>query len=151
MEKPDLQDIRDACADLSRSEEEGDDFSNDKDELEDELEGEHDTINAKPLFKRKPGSLPPAWKPEREKELDTMKELDGGLPNMIKEDEGTVIDFGVIDDEAKFRRKKMVVKVCGHKIHNYRSERAMSHTGWFHFSIIAKDSNLFDAIKLCRH
>ena len=85
------------------------------------------------------------------KQLEIMKQAGDSLPGMTKDDDGKVIDFGIIDDEAQYRRKRMVVKVCGRRIHNYRSERAMSHAGWFHFSIIAKDSDLYDAIRLCRH
>ncbi|MCJ1377759.1 hypothetical protein MMC17_000855 [Xylographa soralifera] len=149
MEKPDLQDIRDACADLSRKDEEGNDeeFVNN----EDEVDNEHDGLSARPFFKPKPGALPATWKPEREKQFETTQPLGDKHPSTAKEDEGTVIDFGIIDDEAHIRHKKMVVKVCGRKIHNYRSERAMSHAGWFHFSIIARDSDLYDAIRLCRH
>ncbi|MCJ1393917.1 hypothetical protein MMC18_006793 [Xylographa bjoerkii] len=149
MEKPDLQDVRDACADLSRNEEEGNDEELVDDE--DETVEEHDGHNARSLFKSKPGALPSTWKSEREKQLGTMQQLGDSLPGMTEEEGGTIIDFGIIDDEAQYRRKKMLVKVCGRKIYNYRSERAMSHAGWFHFSIIAKDSDLYDAIRLCRH
>ena len=43
------------------------------------------------------------------------------------------------------------MRICGRYIYNYPSERAMNRGGWLHFSIIAKDSNLWDAIKLCRN
>ena len=62
-----------------------------------------------------------------------------------------LIDFGDLDDEGKFRSRKLRVKVCGKYIYNYPSEKAISRGGWLHFSIIAKDSDLHDAIKLCRH
>ena len=31
------------------------------------------------------------------------------------------------------------------------SEMAMKRGGWLHFSVIAKNSSLFDAVELCRH
>ena len=62
-----------------------------------------------------------------------------------------MIDFGKIDDEGDFQSHKMRVKVCGKEIYNYRSERAISRSGWLHFSILAKDSGLHEAIKLCRN
>ncbi|MCJ1287642.1 hypothetical protein MMC26_006994 [Xylographa opegraphella] len=148
MEKPDLQDIRDACADLSRKDEE----ENNEELLpENQVGNEQDEPRPRSFFKPKPGALPATWKPEREMGLETMQQRGDSHPNMENEDEGKVIDFGAIDNEAQYQRKKMVVKVCGRKIHNYRSERAMSHAGWFHFSIIARDSDLYDAIRLCRH
>lgn len=36
-------------------------------------------------------------------------------------------------------------------MYNYPSERALTRGGWFHFSIIAKDSELLDAVELCRN
>ncbi|MCJ1399001.1 hypothetical protein MMC11_002203 [Xylographa trunciseda] len=150
MEKPGLQDIRDACADLFRVDEEGN-----NEEIEDNVDGgedENDVLNARSLFGPKPGSITPTWKSEREKQLGVVQEMgDSNFKGAVEEKEGTAIDFGIIDDEQHYRRKKMLVKVCGRKIYNYRSERAMSHAGWFHFSVIAKDSDLYDAIRLCRH
>ena len=63
----------------------------------------------------------------------------------------TLIDFGELDDEGKFRSKKMRVKICGRYVYSYPSERAISRGGWLQFCLIAKDSRLHDAIMLCRH
>ncbi len=64
---------------------------------------------------------------------------------------GAYIDFGTFADETEDRGKKMRIKVCGKVIYNYPSEKAMNRGGWLHFCIIANDSNLFDAVNLCRH
>jgi hypothetical protein len=36
-------------------------------------------------------------------------------------------------------------------MYNYHNKQALNRSGWFHFSIIAKDSNLADAVALCRN
>ena len=63
----------------------------------------------------------------------------------------TMIDFGDIDDERKLKSKKMRVKICASYIYNYPSGTAVTRSGWLQFCLIAKDSDLHDAIKLCRH
>lgn len=62
-----------------------------------------------------------------------------------------MIDFGTIDDEGKFQSRKMRVTICGKSIYNYRSEKAVNRGGWPHFSILAKNSTLDQAIELCRN
>lgn len=64
--------------------------------------------------------------------------------------ETTLIDFGDADDQGNFTSRKIWVKICGKHIYNYPSEKAVSRAGWLHFCILAKDSNLYDAIYLCR-
>lgn len=147
MEKPDLQDIRDACADLARGEEEANlDESEDDNELQ---VGSKEKNEFQIPFRKKTGVLPNSWQSKQEKLLQKRKKMKQSLGH--EEEQGMFIDFGVIDDEGDYKRKKMRVKICGRSIWNYRSERALTHEGWFHFSIIAKDSNLYDAVKLCRH
>jgi len=59
-----------------------------------------------------------------------------------------LIDFGLQDDIQVPQERKVKIKVCGKTIWNHPSNKAMARGGWLHFSIIAKDSNLSDAIKL---
>ena len=66
------------------------------------------------------------------------------------DDEDQQLNFD-IDDSSTIKNERMRVKVCGRYIYNYPSENRMSRGGWLHFCIIAKDSDLFDAIKLCRN
>ena len=170
MDNLGLQEIRDACADLGRGAEEDEEDDSYKEDSEDEEA-------AKTLALRKKAGLTgtdlgPAKSgrtdnrtPEREKKIHKAKQgrqslleqsfsgLIGGKGKMpAEENKGkTLIDFGELDDEGKFRSKKMRVKICGRYVYNYPSERAISRGGWLQFCLIAKDSRLHDAIKLCRH
>ena len=67
------------------------------------------------------------------------------------ESEGKYINFGAFNDDAGESGSKMRIKVCGKSIYNYPSERAVNRGGWLHFYIIAKDSDLYDAVSLCRN
>jgi hypothetical protein len=156
MERPGLQEIRDACADLFRSENEEADneLPNDEDINEETGDAEDDSDFDMMILKpEKPkGALPDTWLSKREKARDKM-------PNMPSSEEllggkgrgGTVVDFGEIKDDGKFQKKMIRVEICGQTIWNYPSSKAMTRKGWLHFCIIAKDSSLYDAIALCRH
>lgn len=162
MDNPGLQEIRDACADLGRGEEEDDDEGGG---VEDDPEIERVAARIKKTrlsedmkrFRQKKlqsnRKLPESWVPEREKQAQHHKLLQQRFEDQSNpEDKGkTWIDFGDVDDEGKFKSKKMRVKICGKYIYNYPSEKAISRGGWLQFCLIAKDSNLHDAIKLCRH
>ena len=162
MDNPGLQEIRDACADLGRGEEEDNDEGGGVEEDPDSdkavakmpktrsskrIEGFHQK-NV-----RRNRKLPERWAPEREKQSQHRQMLQQTFEDQSNpEDKGkTWIDFGDVDDEGKFRSQKMRVKICGRYIYNYPSEKAISRGGWLQFCLIAKDSNLHDAIKLCRH
>ena len=152
MENPGLQEVRDACADLVRGEEEYDDT---KDETIEEDKAKTE-ITKKGRFNapawRRPKALPQVWISNRDqlqrKHRQRQRKI---IDQSIGGSEGTFFDFGNIDDEAEQRGKKVRVRVCGRTIYNYPSEKAMNRGGWLHFSVIAKDSSLFDAVKLCRH
>ena len=139
MEQPGLQELRDACADLSRHDEE--------EQVEDEDEGERlaPQLTRHPTFPKLAGSVPKTWNLKREQKLrkrrEATMELDSGA---------SFVDFGSIDDERQYRIKKIRVKTCGRYIYNYPSEKAMLRGGWLQFSIIARGSSLFDAMSLCR-
>jgi hypothetical protein len=153
MERPGLQEIRDACADLFRSETEEEE--EEEEEMSDEEgDGEDDEGEFDPRFlvPREPkGALPKKWKSKREKARERME----GMPTReqileVGGEEGAVVDFGEIKD-GKFHKKMVRVKICGRTIWNYPSNKAMNRQGWLHFCIIAKDSSLHAAIALCRN
>ena len=163
MDTPGLQEIRDACADLGRGEEEDNEDASGsaKEDCEvDKLAAEMRRTRVFEEMKRfqrkntrQNKQLPETWAPEREKQTHYHKMLQQRFEGQsIPEDKGkTWIDFGELDDEGKSKSKKLRVKVCGRYIYNYPSEKAISRGGWLQFCLIAKDSDLHDAIKLCRH
>lgn len=152
MENPGLQEVRDACADLVRGEEDDDDM---KEETIDEDKANKKTTDKgrfdAPAWRRSK-ALPEVWiskrdqlqQKHRQRQQKIIGQSTGGS-------EGTFFDFRMIEDETEQRGKKIQVRVCGRTIYNYPSEKAMNRGGWLHFSVIAKDSSLFDAVKLCRH
>ena len=169
MDNPGLQDIRDACADLGRGDEDEDEEEAEVNE-EGDVPAEDSNINglvAKEKKTRLPKGmerfrqkklqsnrkLPESWAPEREKQTQHHKMLQQRFESQSNpEDKGkTWIDFGEVDDESKTKSKKMRVKICGRYIYNYPSEKVISRGGWLQFCLIAKDSDLHEAIKLCRH
>ena len=160
LDDPGLQAIRDACADLSRGEEEALEEPDQRPEESVDTDSDED-------FERRQRHYGlrglrkdlDAWTPKREKAIEQKKNQPDSIPEQsevlprqnpsgIKP---TMIDFGDIEDKGEFKSRKMRVKVCGRYIYNYPSENAVSRSGWFHFCIIAKDSDLNDAIRLCRH
>lgn len=146
MENPGLQEVRDACADLVRGEEEEDDIK--PKTVEEDYAVKTKTAPAW----RHSKALPQVWISKRD-QLQQMRRQ--RQQNIIYQStggsEGAFFDFGMIDDETEKRGKKVQVRICGRTIYNYPSEKAMNRGGWLHFSVIAKDSSLFDAVKLCRH
>ncbi|KAI9736221.1 MAG: hypothetical protein M1834_001107 [Cirrosporium novae-zelandiae] len=146
MEKPELQEVRDACADLTRGDEEGEE----DDEREEDDDNETDKrLGKKPAYfwesRNRKGALPEKWTSKRESQTQNRRKMQ----EMFSQD--AMIDFGEVDDEGEFRVKKMRVKICGKSIYNYPSEKSISRGGWLQFCIIAKDCNLFDAVQLCRN
>ena len=136
VEQPSLQQIRHACADFFRGDAE-EEYS-----PEDEVDDAPDA----PVARLKSGHMPAKWRSRREEAADAPKKAMQGL----KEDGRTLVDFGSIED-GTFKKRLDRVKVCGKTIYNYPSENAMARGGWLHFSIIAKNASLFDAISLCRN
>lgn len=159
MDNPGLQEIRDACADLGRGEEEEDDGYEDGKNAKDK---ESIAARKKAGFigtglKTRSGSAE-NWVPEREKwnklatqELRKIFNKFGSKKNSGPDTGKTLIDFGDVDDKGKIKSRKMRVKICGRYIYNYPSESAISRGGWLQFCRIAKDSQLHEAIRLCRH
>jgi hypothetical protein len=144
MEKPSLQDIRDACADLKRGDEEFDEnVEGEEDEDEDNID-EPFRMSDQRLGGLK-SRVPSKWKGKREFQGHAAK-----FQSIPEGDGSTFVDFGELDDKSQYTKKKMRVRICGKYIWNYASETAMSRRGWLHFCIIAKDCTLFDAMCLCR-
>ena len=154
MEQPGLQELRDACADLGREDESDDDALLGDHEVKSngsklskgrrpglgeflDWESEHKTLFA--------GATPKNWVSRREKKLEDIREqtLENGQG-------GGFINFGDIDDGLRGSRK-IRVKICGRYIYNYPSAKSMKRSGWLQYSVIAKDSSLFDATSLCRN
>ena len=159
LDDPGLQAIRDACADLGRRDEDSPD--EDDQAHEDDSDSERDfrkrqNRHGLGMFRRKELK---AWAPKREKEIESgtrkrqsLVEQTRGIPGLQTAGvEPTMIDFGDVDDKGDFKSRKIRVKVCGRYIYNYPSESAVTRSGWLHFCLIAKDSDLHDAIKLCRN
>jgi hypothetical protein len=141
MEQPGLQELRDACADLGRNDEDDQDMNNREEDQQIVPKS-----GGRPMFPKLAGSIPKNWVSKREKELKKHREQ-----TMELNSGASFVDFGSIDDEGQYQIKKIRVKVCGRYIYNYPSEKAMLRGGWLHFSIIAKGSSLFDAMTLCRN
>lgn len=151
MENPGLQEIRDACADLFRTEE--------QEEADTHMGGVDDQDNDEESSERKfkwpkrAGDLPDKWVSKREK-AKAEKAAKGeamGVPN-IGQHFGVgsaAIDFGNMQTAPT--QKKIRVKICGRTIWNYPSDKALSRGGWLQFCIIARDSRLEDVVALCRH
>jgi len=150
MENPGLQEVRDACADLIRGEEEE---SMETDDGKEDQSGENDKTDTTwrlPSTRRR-NNLPEVWNSKRSKQLQKREQQKRKIMDQGTGSSGAYIDFGTFADETEDRGKKMRIKVCGKVIYNYPSEKAMNRGGWLHFCIIANDSNLFDAVNLCRH
>ena len=141
IEQPSLQEVRDACADLNRA-----------DEAEDE--GNSNNIvpakhEVEPWWAIHKKSMPRKWKSKQEKAIKKHRAGQQMLRPQA-EDPGVALHFGVIDNRV-VPSKKVKIKICGKTIWNYPSEKTMARGGWLHWTIMTKDGNLFDAIKLCRN
>jgi hypothetical protein len=148
LERPVLQDVRDACADFIRERDGVEDLEEpaEKKEAED-YPGTYKTPDKyRPKFRK--GKLPENFKTKREK---SAKEANKQRRDIFRDENDGVLDFGKVTDESQYTRKRTRIKICGRYMYNYPSEKALTRGGWFHFSIIAKDSDLFDAVELCRN
>lgn len=158
LEQPSLQDIRDACADFFRTDDDtvaGDPADNaDADDEDSDSDGD---VPAVPSGRRRrKHQLPKAWQSKREiairsaktEEQDQMIEL---FEEMNQSDDyGTRIDFGIIDDSGNLQKSKMRVKICGRYIYNYPSKGSLNRGGWLQFSILARNCSLYKAAELCK-
>ncbi|KAJ4356406.1 uncharacterized protein N0V89_004439 [Didymosphaeria variabile] len=148
LERPGLQDVRDACADFVRGE---DRTSEEHDAVrpEDDDDNQKDNIPDKYALRfRDKSRLPEKYQTKREKAARIAKQ-----EQKIWGQEGkdAIVEFDDDVDETGYERKRTRIKVCGRYMYNYPSEKALGRGGWYHFSVIAKDSSLYDAIELCRN
>ena len=151
VEQPQLQEIRDACADLTRGD------ADEDDEADDEEEDEQTVADRAVDWARRGGAgrmmraeEPAQWRSEHEEAVERRKTE---KHHPVREEGGkvpTLVDFGKIEDST-FKSQKIRVTVCGRTIWNYPSEKAMARGGWLQFSVIAKGSKLEDSIVLCRN
>lgn len=148
LERPGLQDVRDACADFLRERDGIDDEESEESAEEADEQAEKGIPKRYQLVSKKGDRMPEMYQTKREKAAKKAKKKASRAFN--SEADG-VLDFGNVTDEKEYSRKRMRIKVCGRYIFNYPSERALNRGGWFHFAAIAKDSDLFDAIELCRN
>lgn len=153
LERPGLQDVRDACADFVRGKD-GEVDEPDTDRSEDEEEDEDESVQKRKIpdkyalkFRNK-NRLPEKYQTKREKAKKKAK----AKKNMLgRNEQEAIVEFDDDVDESRYERKRIRIKVCGRYMYNYPSEKALGRGGWYHFSVIAKDSSLFDAISLCRN
>lgn len=160
VERPALQALRDACADFARGEEEENEDDWEDEEEEDDEQTAYDRAIEKEKQRRafagngggflRDGKhdVPERWRSEHELNLERMAQSRMAAEN---DGVGTMVDFGLIDDQGNFQNKKMRVTICGRSIWNYPSEGSMARGGWLQYSIIAKGSRFEDAVELCRN
>jgi hypothetical protein len=152
LERPRLQDVRDACADFLRE----------RDGVEDLEEPEPPTVEVDEYapksripeeyqFKIKKGLMPERYQTNREKSAMKAGKRAGKKSKAFDGENNGPLDFGKVTDESQYTRKRTRIKICGRYMYDYPSEKALNRGGWFHFSIIAKDSSFFDAVELCRN
>lgn len=147
LERPVLQDVRDACADFIRERDGVEDLEEPEQK---EVVGEADTykVPEKYRLRFKKGKVPEKFQTKREKSAKVANKKQNDL---FKEEGDGILDFGKVTDERRYTRKRTRIKICGRYMYNYPSEKALTRGGWFHFALIAKDSDLFDAVELCRN
>lgn len=172
MENPVWQEVRDACADLFRGDEEagggreggeiGAEGGGEGEEGQEKDDSKDQATTLDMKKSRKPVTLPnwrrgfkkgpQIWPSNLEQNLRKQRQRRQKiLDKSTGESDGKLIDFGAFDDKSERPGRKLRIKICGRSIYNYPSEKAMNRGGWLHFSIIAKDSALSDAVTLCRH
>jgi hypothetical protein len=150
VERPALQDVRDACAHFVRAKsgDDNEDDNTDKGEEEADVDDEMEVPEKYEMnFVRPDKTLPEVFKTKREQKVRKQRLR---KQKLMGADPREQIDFGEIVNE-KEQNKTVRIKICGRYISNYPSEKALSRGGWYHFCLIAKDSDLHDAIELCRN
>ena len=156
LENPGLQEVRDACADLVRGDDSEDTHSSTKiqdveistakkDQTKDKTK---DWMRSKPATENKPKRWMPKSVLEQRQRRYRQNEV---MKHQGEDDEDEVSQLNFdIEDGSTIRNERMRVQICGRYICNHPSEDRMSRGCWLQFCIIAKDSDLSEAIKLCR-
>jgi hypothetical protein len=151
LEQPELQVVRDACADFFRKDNEPE-FDDDSEVDTDDSESEASDGGLPFWEKRHRHHVPRTWRSNREK---ARKQSPMPLPPFNDDDEegvplGTTIDFGRLDREGNFRRANVRIKICGRHVYNYPSQFSMKRRGWRHFATIARGCRVEQAAELCK-
>lgn len=131
VEQPNLQALRDACADFAR----GDNPEPPPPEEEVESLSTAEILRRNLMY----GDLD---------EMNLFTAMMSGLARRITAVESSSLNSGS-GKEAKGKRMK--ITLCGKAIWNHASESAMARDGWLQFSIMAKDCTFNDAVSLCRN
>lgn len=131
VEQPDLQALRDACADFARGD------NPEPPPPEEELE----VLSTEEIFRRNLmyGDM---------NEMGLFAALMSGMSKKIMAAESNNLKG---NSEKKSRGKRMKITICGKTIWNHASEAAMARDGWLQFSIMAKDCTFEEAVLLCRN
>ncbi|KAI9708922.1 MAG: hypothetical protein M1820_003616 [Bogoriella megaspora] len=154
LEQPTLQEIRDACADLARGDELEEENVNDSYKRTEEVKSKQ--IRQPWYFMEKKKTLPKKWASKQERAIRKKEHNRNAYSQFQLERAGvalsssTGLNFGVVDNR-KGRQERVKIKVCGKTIWNFPSENSMARGGWLQWTVMAKDSNLTDAMKLCRN
>jgi len=148
LERPSLQDVRDACADFIRERDGADEAEVPTDLAEHPF---HNDVTDDIMLQmhNNSGQRSVLMNRYRTKHERATKKKSQQRPP--ESEQNGLVDFGNTSGENTFTQKRVKIRVCGRDMYNYRSEQALNRSGWFHFSIIAKDSNLADAVALCRN
>jgi hypothetical protein len=156
LERPKLQVVRDACADFVRAkegepEEEDDDDIEPEEEDDEPPESRFRPVPEKYRWFKERNRMPEKYQTKREKAAAKSAAKHELVHPLGEQEKDGVINFGKITDEKEYKRKRTRIKICGRYMYDYPSEKALNRGGWYHFSVIAKDSNMFDAVELCRN
>lgn len=149
LERPGLQDVRDACADFVHGEDGTSEQPEAKRPEEDDEDKKKNKIPDKYALKLRDRSrMPEKYITKREKAKNAKRKQMSREENPMRE---AIVEFDDDIDETGYERTQTRIKVCGRYMYNYPSEKALPRGGWYHFSVIARESSLFDAIELCRN
>lgn len=131
VEQPDLQALRDACADFARGD------NPEPPPPEEELE----VLSTEEIFRRNLmyGDM---------NEMGLFSTLMSGMSKKVMAAESNDLRG---HSEKKPKGKRMKITICGKTIWNHASEAAMARDGWLQFSVMAKDCTFEEAVLLCRN
>lgn len=131
VEQPDLQALRDACADFARGD------NPEPPQPVDELE----VLSTEEIFRRNLmyGDM---------NEMGLFPTLMSGMSKKIIAADSNDLKG---DSGKNSKGKRMKITICGKTIWNHASEAAMARDGWLQFSVMAKDCTFEEAVLLCRN
>lgn len=131
VEQPDLQALRDACADFARGD------NPEPPPPEEELE----VLSTEEIFRRN----------LMYGDMNEMGLFSALMSRRSKKIMAAELNNLKGDSEKKPKGKRMKITICGKTIWNHASELAMARDGWLQFSVMAKDCTFEEAVHLCRN